>query len=106
MLKLKVSVVRIIVTQFVLLASLASGAAHAQYASVEQDRAAKRAAQEAQLGLARTALVGRQFWIEPNAKAVVRVEFYATNEDGMPTIKRFVVTEPVSFKVVEFQHFQ
>jgi type II secretory pathway pseudopilin PulG len=85
------------------LSALVGGSAHGQYASVEEDRAAKQASQEQTAEAERQKYVGRKFWIEPNPKAISRLEFIATIDEYSYQDTKFVVTEPTSFVVSGFK---
>lgn len=85
-----------------LLASAVAADAQAQYASVEQDKAAKEVSQEQALDAARQAYMGRRFWIEPNPKAISRQKFIETLGDYFSQDSEFVVTEPTTFVVSGF----
>jgi len=74
--------------------------ASAQYASVADAKAQEAAEKGAKLQAARDALINSQFWVIPNPKAVIRLEFKENpNGSGSP----FVLTEKTSFKVVGFE---
>lgn len=84
-------------------AGLVAGTAQAQYASVDQHEANKERAQEQAAEAARQKYKGRRFWVEPNPKAITRLEFVETISQYSFNNKKFVLTEPASFTVTGFE---
>jgi hypothetical protein len=49
-----------------------------------------------------SAMLGKQYWVEPRERSNFPVEFLGVAADGTPTDHRFVLSERISFTVVGF----
>lgn len=74
----------------------------AQYETVERNRAASETKQRAVADAVRKTYIGREFWVVPNPKAILRLTFIEPDSLNKPLQKEFVLTEPVSFVVDGF----
>jgi hypothetical protein len=78
----------------------ATSSAQAQYASVAESEAQQAAQEAAKLQAMETGLIGTQFWVVPNPKAIQRLEFQTDTSRFSKTA--FVLTEKTSFTVVGY----